>query len=241
MKNILYHFSKMTNAAQNLALEEHLLRNRREGSIFLIWQNTPCVIIGKNQVASSEVDLSYARSHSIPVFRRKTGGGAVYHDLGNVNFSFVEDYDPDNPPRFSDLVAPIVDFLRKLNLPAVSGSRNDVLVCRHKVCGTAFTIDRNHHVPARILVHGCLLFSTNLDILARLLTPPPEKLIRYGIPSVRSRVTNLSDFLPGETLESFKDKLAGAIFSEKIPKKLLLSLSEVKDIFSLAETYRNLA
>lgn len=238
MKKILYHFSKMTNAAHNLALEEYLFRNRREGSIFLIWQNAPAVIIGKNQVASAEVDLSYARANGIPVLRRLTGGGAVYHDLGNINFSFLEDYHPESMPRFSHFVSPIVDFLRNLNLPAVAGSRNDVLVCRHKVCGTAFSINRS---LSRILVHGCLLFSVDLDILSAILTPPPEKLARHGIPSVRSRVANLGDFLPDETLESFKDKLADYVFSQRISEKLRLDLAEVKDIFSLAGTYQDLA
>lgn len=290
MNKILYHFSKMTNAAQNLALEEFIFRHRREGFIFLLWHNAPCVIIGKNQVAASEVDLAFARSHDIPVYQRHTGGGAVYHDLGNINFTFIDDYNPENPPRFSSLVSPIVDFLRQMNLPAISGSRNDLLVCKHKVCGTAFIIDKcrkqaegslsfsdgkpqnsffstavfdsdqpldgaekdplislpleteaSGPVKARILVHGCILFDTDLDMLSQVLTPPPDKLIRHGIPSVRSRVANLKDFLPVETIESFQKKLIDSIFSKKTPEKLLLRLEEVKSIFARAESYRNFA
>ncbi|MGX8703093.1 MAG: lipoate--protein ligase family protein [bacterium] len=290
MKKVLYYCSNMTDASCNLALEKFLLQNRREDTVFLIWQNAPCVIIGKNQVASSEVDLAFARKTGIPVFRRHTGGGAVYHDLGNVNFTFIKDYDPDAPPRFSSLVSPIVDFLRQMNLPAVTGSRNDVAVDKHKVCGTAFTIDRCQGVfekspavyaekpqdlfsaydsdrpsghfekdplvvfpvetdtPAapvpckpRILIHGCLLFDVDLDTLSRALTPPPEKLIRHGIPSVRSRVANLKDFLPHETVESFKAKLSASVLSGSVPEKLRLSSEDFKTIFALAETYQNLA
>ena len=290
MKKILYYYSNMTDASRNLALEKFLLQNRRESTVFVIWQNAPCVIIGKNQVASSEVDLAFARKNGIPVFRRHTGGGAVYHDLGNINFTFIKDYDPDAPPRFSALVSPIVDFLRQMNLPAVTGIRNDVAVDKHKVCGTAFTIDKCRgdfeKIPAvyadkpqrafsdydsdrpagrfdkdplvifpvetdnpatpvpckpRILVHGCLLFDTNLDILSRILTPPPEKLHRHGIPSVRNRVANLKDFLPGETLDSFKAKLSDSVLSGHIPEKLRLSPEDFKTIFTLAESYQNLA
>ena len=294
MQKILYHVSRATSPAYNLAMEEFLLRNRREGTIFLLWQNAPSVIIGRNQVAASEVNLAFARARGIPVLRRLTGGGAVYHDLGNINFTFIKDYDPENPPRLSSLISPIADFLRQMNLPAFTGSRNDLLVDRKKVCGTAFAIDRcrkhsegnvgspDPPLPSdfmqtiasgsdqltflegkpsvsvlntdtksepsvsskpcspRILVHGCLLFNVDLDILSRILTPAPEKLARYGIPSVQSRVANLMDLLPDETVETFKKKLIDSVLSENLPQKLRLTQEEVKSVFALAKNYKNL-
>lgn len=250
---LFFYRSKSTDPARNLALEEHLLKNRREGRIFLLWQNAPCVILGKNQLAEAEVNLAFAAKKGIPVLHRITGGGAVYHDLGNVNFSLIEDYDPKTPPSLAALLSPIAAFLRQMQLPAVQSSRNDFLVAGKKVCGTAFAIDKwkpagngeaEHAVTTdagqsslctksgcketvaqkssrsdRILVHGCILFSTDLEMLARVLTPSSEKLARNHIASVRSRVANLCDFLPDETLESFKEKLAASVTASIMPSR----------------------
>ena len=232
-----FHISESTDASWNLAFEEYLLRNVRDGEIFLLWRNDRSVILGKNQVAAAEVDLGFARENGIRVYHRITGGGAVYHDLGNVNFSRIVDYDPESPPRLADLLSPIVNALRQMGLPAVTSSRNDLLVDGKKICGTAYAIDKGHAARTagssllsvssnsqilsrddmehpkndRLLVHGCLLFSVDLTLLSRVLTPPPEKLARHGIPSVRSRVARIADYLPGLSVEDFMGRLAASI------------------------------
>ena len=139
-----FHVSESTDASWNLAFEEYLLRNVRDGEIFLLWRNDRSVILGKNQVAAAEVDLGFARENGIRVYHRITGGGAVYHDLGNVNFSRIVDYDPESPPRLANLLSPIVNALWQMGLPAVTSSRNDLLVDGKKICGTAYAIDKGH-------------------------------------------------------------------------------------------------
>jgi len=190
------------NPQKNLEFESSLLRFRRSGFLFLLWQNGRSVILGRNQKAEEEVDLLYAESRGIPVVHRQTGGGAVYHDLGNVNYSFITDYDPSSPCSMGDFAKPVVRALQGLGADAYLSGRNDILVDGKKVCGTAERIDGR-----RILSHGCILVSTDLHEMARVLTPPEEKLVRHGIASVRSRVANLTDWITGITPESLMDAL----------------------------------
>jgi lipoate-protein ligase A len=174
--------------AFNLALEQVLLAHA-PGPAFLLWRNAPAVILGRNQNPAAEVDWTEARRLGVPVFRRRSGGGAVYHDLGTVNFSFIL------PARF-----PVAEALERmvgiLGLPAAVTERNDVLAEGRKIAGTA-----QYHSGAWRLFHGCLLYDTDLARLARLLRPHPGKLRRHGVASVRARVANLRDIL-GTTLSS---------------------------------------
>ena len=173
----------------NLAFEEYVLKNRRQGDYLILWQNHNSVIIGRNQNALEEIDRNFVDAHNIQVIRRNTGGGAVYHDLGNLNYSFITDaLENDTANRFTQ---PVVHALRSLGLEAECSGRNDILVSGRKVSGTA-----QYRSGGRILHHGTLLFDANPDMIAGSLKPDPDKFQSKSVKSVRSRVGNIRSHLP---------------------------------------------
>lgn len=162
----------------NLALEQVLLRHAPVPS-FWLWRNLPSVILGRHQVAAAEVDLAEAARRNIPVIARSSGGGAVFHDLGVVNFTFIlPAWDP-----VSESLGRIVGLL---DAPCAFTERNDVVSGGRKFLGTAQQL-----AGGRRLFHGSILYDADLALLARLLTPSQGKLRRHGVSSVRSRVENL--------------------------------------------------
>lgn len=173
-----------TDPVKNLAAEEELFLRRRE-SFILLWRNEPCVIIGRNQDPLAET-TPLCRA-SVPVVRRCTGGGAVYHDLRNVNFSFIQNGSFDIPTA----VQPILDFLQTLHLPAEFSGRNDILLYGKKISGCA-----QRQSGGRTLTHGTLLFRRDAEKMQAYLSPPAEKLLRHGVASVRSRTGELAPYLP---------------------------------------------
>lgn len=192
----------------NLAFEETVLRSRRSGEYLLLWQNDNTIVIGQNQNAEGEINRAFVEAHQIHVVRRTTGGGAVYHDLGNLNYSFITDVGDDGISirRFTE---PVVAALRSLGLNAEASGRNDILVEGRKVSGTA---QRRH--GGRILHHGTLLFDANPGMVAGALNVDPEKFRSKSTKSVRSRIGNIRDFLPNDMeLPAFwaylKDALSG--------------------------------
>lgn len=185
-----------TDARWNLAVEEYLLTQRSE-PFFRLWQNADSVIIGRHQNAYAEIDLDFVRAHDIPVVRRMTGGGAVFHDLGNVNYSFFD----LKERRFTDV---ILEALRELGLEGRCEGRNDLTLEGRKFSGTAIC----RH-GGRVLEHGTLLFNASFDHLAAALRPRPEKFTGKAVQSVRSRVTNLAEHLPRPMdVQGFMDFLA---------------------------------
>lgn len=180
-----------TDPCYNMAFESWALKNLpKDESYFYLWRNRPSVIIGENQDPYAEVNLQYLTSRDITLARRTTGGGAVYHDLNNLNYSFIgEDVGVD----------PIVDMLRSLGVPAEKTGRNDIFVDGRKVSGYARRMECD-----RWLVHGTLLYDVDLDTLQCVLDTPQSKLRRKGVKSVRSAVANLKDYLPGiKNVEDF--------------------------------------
>ena len=178
--------------AFNLACEEYYLRDRRE-DVFLLWQNDPVVVIGKNQNVYDEVCLDYAREHGIQIIRRITGGGAVYHDHGNVNYTFITSREKAQSLDFAYFTRPIVAALHSMGIEAKLSGRNDLLAGELKFSGNA-----QYSTSDRILHHGTLLFNSQMDVLSSVLKPAPEKLRSKKIQSVRSRVVNLATLLPEE-------------------------------------------
>ena len=189
-----------TDPAWNLAAEEYLLTQRNK-PFFRLWRNADSVIIGRHQNAFAEIDLDYVERERIPVVRRMTGGGAVFHDLGNVNYSFFD----LKERRFTDV---ILEALRSLGIDGRCSGRNDlVLPDGRKFSGTAIC---KH--GARVLEHGTLLFDASTERLAAALKPRPEKFTGKGVQSVRSRVANLSEQLTEPiSVEAFIDYLADSI------------------------------
>ena len=191
-----------TDPAWNLALDEYLLTHFTE-EVLSLWRNGPSVIVGRNQNALEEIDQDFVRARGIAVVRRLTGGGAVFHDLGNVNYTLVQPYQEGDFNNYAKFTRPIVDFLAELGVRAELSGRNDLLVEGRKCSGNAQAVR-----GGRILHHGTLLFSADLSQLAGALRPREIKIQSKGVKSVSSRVTNLAGHLPEPMrVEAFLDRL----------------------------------
>lgn len=178
-----YLINNSTDPYFNLAFDEYCLDNiPSEEPYFFLWRNRPAVIIGLNQNAYSEVNLDYLNSHGITLARRVTGGGAVYHDLQNMNYTIIG----RNPSP-----QPMVDALRSLGVPAELTGRNDIFVEGRKVSGYARRVSHNQEI-----IHGTLMYDVDLDTLTHVLDTPTSKMQAKGISSVKSRVANLKEYLP---------------------------------------------
>lgn len=188
MKNILLPDKKERSLAFYLAMEEFVAEHVEGDSLF-VWRVSPTVIIGRNQDVEAEVNLQYCREHDVKVVRRKSGGGCVYSDMGNIMISYVSRRG-DVSEIFDRYLSALTACLRSLGLNAEKSGRNDILVEGRKVSGNAF-----HQLPDRSIVHGTLLYDTDFRALEVAIRPPVEKLQRHGVASVRQRVENLKTFL----------------------------------------------
>ena len=201
-----YLVNNSTDPYFNMALDEFCLENIvREEPYFYLWRNRPSVIIGLNQNAYSEVNLPYLRANGINLVRRVTGGGAVYHDLQNLNYTIVGKTSPFPEPVEGPGLTPqpIVDALHRLGVPAELSGRNDIFVEGRKVSGYARRVS-----GCQEIIHGTLMYDVDLETLTHVLDTPGSKLQAKGIGSVRSRVTNLREYLPGfSTLDELQAAL----------------------------------
>ena len=179
----------------NMAFDEFCLEQlKADEPVFYLWQNRPSVIIGLNQSAYAEVNLPYLREKGIVLARRVTGGGAVYHDLQNLNYTItgrIRDLETDYPAY----VETMARALRALGVPAEVSGRNDILVDGRKCSGYAKRMSKD-----RLMIHGTLMYDVDIDTLTEVLAAPGSKLSAAGVSSVRSRVANLKEYLP-----QFKD------------------------------------
>ncbi|NPA36826.1 MAG: lipoate--protein ligase [Chlorobi bacterium] len=197
-------FSPVTDTAFNLATEEHLLKNRTEDVLFM-YVNDPAIVVGKHQNTLAEIDLDYVKEKKIPVFRRLSGGGTVYHDHGNLNFCFITNEEKGNLVNFDKHTQPVVKALEGLGLQVNIGKRHDLSINGLKITGTASHIYRN-----RALHHGTLLFSADLTVLNRCLKDSHGKFRSKGVRSVRSAVTNISRHLEKPmTMMEFSEYMFG--------------------------------
>ena len=201
----------------------------------MLWQNDNTIVVGKNQNTLSEINSDYVNEMGIRVVRRITGGGAVYHDMGNINFTYIVHHDGEWKSDFSRFAKPIVNVLAQMGLDAEVSGRNDIVANGRKISGNAQTVVNN-----RILHHGTLLLSSNVSVLSNALKPDPEKIQSKGIKSVSSRVANISEFL-GRTVtvnEIFK-KIECEVFKLYNAKGYVLSDFEIERAENLAnEKYR---
>lgn len=183
----------------NMAVEEYVLSEFAE-EVFMLWRNEPAVIVGRNQNAHAEINIEFVKDKEIKIVRRLTGGGAVFHDLGNVNFTFVKNgADPD----FRKFTQPIVEVLQRLGVNARFEGRNDLTIDGKKFSGNAMTISKG-----RTLEHGTMLFSSNMGDLSEALKPNPLKFEDKAVKSTRSRVTNIKEHLSTQmTVLQFRDAI----------------------------------
>jgi lipoate---protein ligase len=204
----------ITDPRINLAIEEHLLRNvQTDQDILLFYINEPSIIIGRNQNTLEEINREVVEARQLNVVRRLSGGGAVYHDLGNLCYSFIMHQGKHDLSDFKKFTAPVVRALNEMGVPAELSGRNDILVEGRKISGNA-----SYSVKQGMVCHGTLLFHSDLEHLTDALKVKPEKITSKGIKSIRSRVANISEFLKEPMdIETFRSCLLKSIFAGADP------------------------
>ncbi|HEU4564456.1 MAG TPA: lipoate--protein ligase [Gemmatimonadaceae bacterium] len=207
----------ITDPRVNLALEEHVLRHKpADDECLLFYVNVPSIIIGRNQNTIEEIDPDVVAARGIHVVRRVSGGGAVYHDLGNLNFSFITPFVEGRFNRYDHFTRPVIEVLRDLGVPAELGGRNDILAEGRKISGNA-----QFATPGRMFSHGTLLLDSNLDDVTAALRPKPGKVESKGVKSIRSRVANISEFARERIgVDELRERIIERIFGTRDRAKL---------------------
>ena len=208
----------------NLAMEEVMLCGGNNEDVAMLWRNSPAVIIGRNQNAVAEIDLDFIRDNNVSVVRRMTGGGAVFHDLGNINFTFIQKCDDSAFNNYDRFTLPVRDYLRSIGAECELSGRNDLTLDGMKISGNAQTVKNG-----RILHHGTLLFDADMSWLSGALRVRDIKVESRGIKSHRSRVTNIAAHLesrmsPVEFLEGMLD-----YFEKNMPDAYRKDVTEEED------------
>jgi lipoate-protein ligase A len=202
----------ITDPRVNLALEEHVFRHKpADEDLLLFYVNAPSIIIGRNQNTIEEIDPDVVAARGIHVVRRISGGGAVYHDLGNLNFSFITPKVAGRFNRYDEFTRPVIEVLRDLGVPAELSGRNDILAGGRKISGNA-----QFARPDRMFSHGTLLLDSDLDDVTAALRPKPGKVESKGVKSIRSRVANIAEFV-AEPLDvtELRERILEAIFGTR--------------------------
>ena len=210
MKKTVYIEVSTTDPAFNLALEEYVFEKMpRDREYFLTWRNDNAIIVGRHQNTAAEIDEEFVKEKNIKVVRRLSGGGAVYHDLGNLNFTFIVDAQPGQKVDLRKFCQPIADTLCALGAKAEVDGRNDILIDGMKVSGNAQYVRQG-----RVMHHGTILFDSDMTVLSQALRPDPAKAQAKGVKSVRSRVTNVRQCLSRDmTIGQFRDALSGSLMA----------------------------
>ncbi len=229
MKNVVLPDKKERSLAFYLAMEE-FVAERIDGEAFFVWRVAPTVIIGRNQDLEAEVNLGYCTKHGVHVVRRKSGGGCVYSDKGNIMVSYISGRGVVSAV-FDRYLSAMTACLCSLGLKAEKSGRNDILVEGRKVSGNAF-----HQLPDRSIVHGTLLYDTDFGALEEAIRPPVEKLERHGVASVRQRVENLKMFIINDSVRSVED-LERYVVDYFREGEIMLTEDDVAEIEKLEKTY----
>ncbi|MDE7381190.1 MAG: lipoyltransferase [Muribaculaceae bacterium] len=210
-----------------LTMEEWIARKAPEGDYFFMWQVNPTVIFGRNQQIDTEVNITYCREHGIEFYRRKSGGGCVFADMDNIMFSYITPAD-EVQTTFHAYAARVAEMLCGLGLKAEAGGRNDVMIGGRKVSGNAF-----YHIPGRSIVHGTMLYSTNMHHMLNAITPSRSKLESKKVKSVASHITTISEHLPTLKIEDFKRYAADFMADDE----WVLSEKDIREIEEMSKPY----
>lgn len=223
---MLYVPNESRDPHYNLALEEYILKEKNfPGTCIMLWQNEPSVIIGRFQNTIEEINVDYINKHNIHVVRRITGGGAVYHDLGNLNFTFIERRD-NNEIDFHKYTEPIIKALAKLGINAENSGRNDITIEGRKFSGNA-----QYQYQDKVLHHGTILYDSKLENVQEALHVKADKIESKGVKSVRSRVTNISEYIKEPVpIQEFKKHLLAELFGSHPIKEYRLTLLDIEKI-----------
>lgn len=228
----------ITDPMINLAIEEYALKNLDINESYLLFYiNGPSIIIGKNQNTIEEINTDYVEKNNIKVVRRLSGGGAVYHDLGNLNYSFITKDDGESFLNFKKFTEPVIEALAKLGVQAQLSGRNDIQVGERKISGNA-----QFSTKGRMFSHGTLMLDSEIENVVAALKVKKDKIESKGIKSIRSRVANISEFLTEKiTIEQFRAIILESIFGGKDQvEEYVLTADDWKKIEQISkERYQN--
>jgi lipoate-protein ligase A len=218
--------TKIRRLSFYLSMEEYVARFVNEDECFFMWQVKPTVIFGRNQLMENEVNLDYVRNNGIETYRRKSGGGCVYADFSNIMFSYItKEFNVSF--TFHKYLQQVASTLQELGINAIASGRNDITINEKKVSGNAF-----YRASGKSIVHGTMLFNTDLERLVASITPNDQKLISKGVESVRKRVTNLSEHLNID-IESFKQ----FVRTHLCDREIILSDDDISQIEEIEKEY----
>lgn len=220
---MIYIINKSNKPDFNIALEEYCFKNLTKfDKIFILWINEPSIIVGKNQNTLAEINEKYIAENGIHVVRRISGGGAVYHDLNNLNYTIISNESKDSRNfDFKSFSEPVIHTLKDMGVEAEFSGRNDITIDGKKICGNA-----QAYLDGRVMHHGCLLFDVDLSVLSKALETSKDVVDSKGVKSVRSRVTNILPYLQkGITVNEFSDSILNHM-KEKHPYMMEYTLSD---------------
>lgn len=233
---MIYIKNNSNNPYFNLAFEEYVFNNMHEADEYLLlWQNRPTIVVGKHQNTIEEINMDFIKANSIQVVRRLSGGGAVYHDLGNLNFTFIVKNTESTSFDFKKFTLPVINALKKLGVEAEFNSRNDLAIKGKKFSGNSQYMKKN-----ALLHHGTLLFNSDLEMLVKALNVSNEKIVSKGIKSIRSRVTNIREHLDLDIgMPQFKELLLKYLFEDEEIHGAELSEGQTMEVKKLMEEKYN--
>ncbi|ERJ82698.1 lipoyltransferase and lipoate-protein ligase [Peptostreptococcaceae bacterium oral taxon 113 str. W5053] len=228
---MIYIENNEHNPSYNLALEEFAFHHFIGENVFLLWMNSPVIVVGKNQNTLQEINMEYVRDNHIDVVRRLSGGGAVYHDLGNLNFTIITENNAPKVFDFQSFSQPVIHVLKDLGISASFSGRNDIQIDGQKFCGNA-----QYRNKGRVLHHGAMLFDVDLMVLSKALKVSEDKMASKGVASVRSHVTNIVEHLDHKiSVEEFKTLLLDYMKKHHDLREYQLTEEDKNEIQSLMD------
>lgn len=229
---MIYLETGTTDPYFNLAFEEYVFEQMdRSRSYFILWQNENTIVVGKHQNTYEEINQPYVEEHGIRVVRRLSGGGAVYHDSGNLNYTFIVDKDAAPDFNFKVFTVPVIKTLERLGVKAEFTGRNDLTIDGKKFSGNAQYVKRG-----RIMHHGCIMLDSNLEVVANALKVREAKFQSKGVKSVRSRVTTINAHAPRPiTMEEFKGLLKRYILEAEGLEPMALTPEQLQEVRRLRD------